>query len=119
MLIYDPAGGAYSFWFIGYNGLMAGGGDTQDTRGDSALKHRLAYGPVHFGAMYKFDDRLGGCYSASATWTVAPCTPEQPHNSAYGFVRSKANGAAVHGAALGSGVGASFDAIALRVQVTN
>ena len=32
MLAYDPAGGAYSFSFIGYNGLMAGGGDTQDTR---------------------------------------------------------------------------------------
>jgi predicted porin len=26
MLAYDPAGGAYSFSFIGYNGLMAGGG---------------------------------------------------------------------------------------------
>jgi predicted porin len=32
MLAYDPAGGAYSFSFIGYNGLMAGGGDTQDMR---------------------------------------------------------------------------------------
>ena len=85
MLIYDPAGGAYSFSFIGYNGLMAGGGDTEDSRWDSALKYRLAYGPVHFGAMYKFDDGQGGCYSASATWMAATCTPEQPHNSAYGF----------------------------------
>ena len=34
MLAYDPAGGAYSFSFIGYNGMMAGGGDTQDTRWD-------------------------------------------------------------------------------------
>ena len=56
MLAYDPAGGAYSFSFIGYNGLMAGGGDTEDTRWDDALKYRLAYGPVHFGAMYKFAD---------------------------------------------------------------
>jgi len=85
MLLYDPAGGAYAFSFIGYNGLMAGGGDTQDTRWDSALKYRLAYGPVHFGAMYKFDDGQGGCFSASATWTAAACTPEKPHNSAYGF----------------------------------
>ena len=76
MLIYDPAGGAYSFSFIGYNGLMAGGGDTQDTRWDSALKYHFVYGPVHFGAMYKFDDGQGGCYSASASWTmVANCTP--------------------------------------------
>jgi len=83
MLIYDPAGGAYSFSFIGYNGLMAGGGDTQDTRWDDALKYRLAYGPVHFGAMYKFASGQGGCYSASAAWTAATCTPEAPHNSAY------------------------------------
>ena len=34
MLAYDPAGGAYSFSFIGYNGLMAGGGDPQDPRWD-------------------------------------------------------------------------------------
>ena len=85
MLIYDPAGGAYSFSFIGYNGLMAGGGDTQDTRWDSAVKYRLAFGRVHFGAMYKFADGQGGCYSPSAAWTAATCTPEQPHNSAYGF----------------------------------
>jgi len=85
MLAYDPAGGAYSFSFIGYNGLMAGGGDTQDTRWDSALKYRLTYGPVHFGAMYKFADGQGGCFSASAAWTAATCTPEAPHNSAYGF----------------------------------
>ena len=85
MLAYDPAGGAYSFSFIGYNGLMAGGGDTQDTRWDNAVKYRLTYGPVHFGAMYKFVDGSGGCYSASAAWTAATCTPEEPHNSAYGF----------------------------------
>ena len=85
MLAYDPAGGAYSFSFIGYNGLTAGGGDTQDARWDNAVKYRLPYGPVHFGAMYKFIDGSGGCYSASAAWTAATCTPEEPHNSAYGF----------------------------------
>jgi len=85
MLAYDPAGGAYSFSFIGYNGLMAGGGDTQDTRWDDAVKYRITYGPVHFGAMYKFTDGSGGCYSASAAWTAATCTGERPHNSAYGF----------------------------------
>src|SRR5271156_3816139 len=85
MLAYDPAGGSYSFSFIGYNGLMAGGGDTQDTRWDDALKYRVAYGPVHFGAMYKFADGQAGCYSPSATWTAATCTAEQPHNTAYGF----------------------------------
>ena len=42
MLLYDPASGAYAFSFIGYNGLMAGGGDTQDTRWDDAVKYRLS-----------------------------------------------------------------------------
>ena len=85
MLAYDPAGGAYSFSFIGYNGLMAGGGDTEDARWDDALKYRVSYGPVRFGAMYKFADGSGGCYSASGTWSAATCAAEQPHNSAYGF----------------------------------
>ncbi len=85
MLGYDPAGGSYSFSYIGYNGTMAGGGDTEDSRWDEAIKYRLALGPVHVGAMYKFADGSGGCYSASGAWSAATCTPEQAHNTAYGF----------------------------------
>jgi predicted porin len=85
MLQYDPANGSYAFSYIGYNGTMAGGGDTEDSRWDDAVKYRLTTGPVHFGAMYKFADGNGGCYSASATWTAADCTPESAHNNAYGF----------------------------------
>ena len=84
VLAYDPAAGAYSFSYIGYNGTTAGGGDTQDTRWDDAIKYRLTYGPVHVGAMYKFVDGSGGCYSASASWTAATCIAEQPHNTAFG-----------------------------------
>jgi predicted porin len=85
MLLYDPAGGSYAFSYIGYNGTMAGGGDTEDTRWDDALKYRLSHGPAHFGAMYKFADGSAGCYSASSTWTAATCRPEKAHNNAYGF----------------------------------
>jgi predicted porin len=85
MLQYDPAGGSYAFSYIGYNGTMAGGGDTEDTRWNDALKYRLTYGPVHFGAMYKFVDGIGGCYSGVAGFTAANCTPEKPHNNAWGF----------------------------------
>jgi predicted porin len=85
MLQYDPAGGAYAFSYIGFNGTMAGGGNTEDARWDEALKYRLAYGPVHVGVMYKFVDGSGGCYSADTLWTAATCTAEQPHNTAYGF----------------------------------
>jgi predicted porin len=88
MLLYDPAAGSYAFSYIGYNGTMAGGGDTEDTRWDDAVKYRLTRGPVHFGAMYKFADGSGGCYSATAAttgWMATTCTPEAAHNTAYGF----------------------------------
>ena len=85
MLVYDPAGGGYAFSYIGYNGTMAGGGDTDDSRWDDAMKYRLNYGPYRFGAMYKFANGSGGCYSASAAWTAADCTPESSHNNAYGL----------------------------------
>jgi predicted porin len=85
MLLYDPAGGGYAFSYIGYNGTMAGGGDTEDSRWDDAMKYRLTYGPAHFGAMYKFADGSAGCYSASSSWTATTCTPEAAHNNAYGF----------------------------------
>jgi predicted porin len=85
MLLYDPAGGSYAFSYIGYNGTMAGGGDTEDSRWDDALKYRLTHGPVHFGAMYKFADGSGGCYSGTAGWSATTCTPESAHNNAYGF----------------------------------
>jgi predicted porin len=85
MLAYDPAAGAYSFSYIGYNGLMAGGGDTQDTRWDDAVKYRITRGPIHLGAMYKFVDGSGGCYATAAGWTAATCTPEASHNTALGF----------------------------------
>ena len=89
MLLYDPANGGYAFSYIGYNGTMAGGGDTENTRWDDAVKYRLTYGKVHFGAMGKFADGNGGCYSAAAAagnaWTDTTCTPVKAHNTAYGF----------------------------------
>jgi predicted porin len=89
MLQYDPAGGAYAFSYIGYNGTMAGGGDTEDSRWDDAVKYRVGYGPVHFGAMYKFADGSGGCYAPAAvsgsTWSATTCTAESAHNNAFGF----------------------------------
>src|ERR1700689_2317819 len=85
MLQYDPAGGAYAFSYIGYNGTMAGGGDTDDSRWGGAMKYRFTYGPVHFGAMYKFANGSGGCFSSQPIWTAANCAPVRPHNNAYGF----------------------------------
>ena len=69
MLQYDPAGGSYAFSYIGYNGTMAGGGDTEDSRWDDAVKYKVNFGPGHLQAMYKFADGNGGCYSGAAGWT--------------------------------------------------
>jgi predicted porin len=85
MLRFDPAGGAYAFSYIGYNGTMAGGGDTDDSRWDDAMKYRVTIGPVHFGAMYKFSNGSGGCFSALPDWSATSCTPVRPHNNAWGF----------------------------------
>src|ERR1700728_3462126 len=85
MLLYDPVGGGYGFSYIGYNGTMAGGGDTDDSRWDDALKYRFSYGPIHAAAMYKFVNGSGGCFSPATSWTASSCTPERPHNNAYGF----------------------------------
>ena len=85
MLLYDPVGGGYGFSYIGYNGTMAGGGDTDDSRWDDALKYRFVYGPIHAAGMYKFVNGSGGCFSAGPSWTASSCTPERPRNNAYGF----------------------------------
>ena len=85
MLQYDPGGGSYAFSYIGYNGTMAGGGDTEDARWNDALKYRVNLGPGHFGAMYKWADGSGGCYSPVAGFTAANCIAEKSHNDAYGF----------------------------------
>ena len=89
MLQYDPANGSYQFSYIGYNGTMAGGGDTEDSRWDTAAKYKVEYGHFHLAAMYKFADGNGGCYLPPATvlatsgFTAADCTPETAHNNAY------------------------------------
>jgi predicted porin len=85
MLVYDPAGGSYAFSYIGYNGTMAGAGDTEDARWDDAVKYRIAFGPAHFGAMYKFADGSGGCYTAATVWSATSCAAQAVHNNAYGF----------------------------------
>jgi predicted porin len=85
ILLYDPAGGSYAFSYIGYNGTAAGGGDTENSRWDDAVKYRLTYGPAHFAAMYKFADGNSGCYSNTPGFTAANCTPETAHNNAYGI----------------------------------
>jgi predicted porin len=84
---YDPAGGSYSLSYIGYTGTpLAGFGATEDARWDDSLKYRVEYGPVHFGAMYKFvngngGSNVGNAYTGATTYVVNYAT----HNDAYQF----------------------------------
>jgi predicted porin len=50
VLSYDPMGGAAGFSVVGFSGAFAGGGDTEDKVGTTAVKYRVNYGNFHFGA---------------------------------------------------------------------
>ncbi|MDR3436822.1 hypothetical protein [Telmatospirillum sp.] len=85
---YDPTGGSYSFSPIAFNGQFVQGlGATESARWDDSFKYRVTYGPVHFGAMYKFADGNSGCNYigtlVSPKTTVQTCYPS--HDDAYQF----------------------------------
>lgn len=56
---YDPMGASQAFSLIGFSGLTAGGGDTEDRRLDQSLKYTAKFDWVHVGAMYKFSGTNG------------------------------------------------------------
>ena len=51
---YDPMNGSYAFSIIGYSGLTAGMGDTQDVRFDDSVKYLWKHEAFHAGALYQF-----------------------------------------------------------------
>jgi predicted porin len=61
---YDVSG-APAFSLVAYSGTLASGAAfTGDSRWDTSLKYKVAYGPVRFGAMYKFIDGNSGTDAA-------------------------------------------------------
>ena len=71
---YDPAGYSYNYSLIGLSGKpVAGGGVTDDGRIDDTIKYKIAYGPVHFGAMYKFADGSAGEGAFSTPASATNC----------------------------------------------
>ena len=48
MYTYDPMARSKAFSPIGYSGLAAGGGDTEDARLGNSIKYAVGYGPAHF-----------------------------------------------------------------------
>ncbi len=127
VVAYDPAGGAYAFSPIGFNGqLLAGLGATEDARWDDSFKYRVNYGPVHAGAMYKFADGTAGC-NYLGTLTSPAGTPQQcftPHNDAaqfnlggsYGGLEVDAVGGYYHQATIMAGGNAPLSAAQLTAS---
>lgn len=54
ILKYDPMAASQAFSLIGFAGLTAGGGNTEDRRLDQSLKYTAKYDWLHVGALYKF-----------------------------------------------------------------
>jgi predicted porin len=51
---YDPMNGSYAFSPIGYSGMTAGMGDTEDVRLDDSVKYLWKYEMFHVGALYQW-----------------------------------------------------------------
>jgi predicted porin len=87
---YDAAG-APAYSLISYSGTYVTGlAYTGDGRWDNSLKYKLTYGPVRFGAMYKFIDGNGGANYGNAgpgniTTPGAVATTYARHNDAAQF----------------------------------
>ncbi len=54
VLAYDPMGGSYAFSPIGFSGMTAGVGDTEDARFTTSVKYRVNVGWFRFGALGQF-----------------------------------------------------------------
>jgi predicted porin len=73
---YDPMGASYAFSVIGWSGLTAGGGDTEDARITTAVKYRNQIGPVRIGALAQiggYDENNGaqGVYEGQLGGDIA------------------------------------------------
>ena len=51
MSAYDPMEGSYAFSALGFSSSNCGAGDTETCRITTAIKYRLALGPLRFGAL--------------------------------------------------------------------
>jgi predicted porin len=51
---FDPMGAAPNFSVIGFSNIVAGAGDTETARFNTAVKYRLAVEPFHFASLYQF-----------------------------------------------------------------
>ncbi len=60
ILAYDPMGGSQAFALIGFSGVTAGSGATEDSRLDDAVKYRNTFGMFHVAALGQFNGSVVG-----------------------------------------------------------
>jgi predicted porin len=51
---YDPLGGSYAFSPIGFEGIVCGGGNTENCRNSTSLKYRVNVGQFRAAALWQF-----------------------------------------------------------------
>lgn len=66
VIAYDPQGASYAFSPIGYSGVTAGVGDTEDARYTTALKYKLDFQGFRAAVLYQFGDYAAGNASTAA-----------------------------------------------------
>ncbi len=54
VLAYDPMGGSYAFSPIGFSGVTAGGGDTENAKYSTSVKYRIDVGDARAAALWQF-----------------------------------------------------------------
>jgi predicted porin len=54
VLAYDPMAGSYAFSPIGFSGVVAGGGDTENARYSTSAKYRVNIGDFRVAALWQF-----------------------------------------------------------------
>jgi predicted porin len=54
VLAYDPMAGSYAFSPIGFSGVVAGGGDTENARYSTSAKYRVNIGDFRMAALWQF-----------------------------------------------------------------
>jgi predicted porin len=54
VLAYDPMGGSYAFSPIGFSGVVAGGGDTENAKYSTSAKYRVNIGDFRLAALGQF-----------------------------------------------------------------
>ena len=67
---YDPMGGSYAFSPIGYSGLTAGVGDTEDARVNTAFKYNVAYNGLRASALVQVGGYAQGNASSQGSYQV-------------------------------------------------